>query len=100
MATKTANVLARVEPDIKEQAESILAQLGIPASVLINILYRQIIMMKAIPFALKLPSVPIALDEMDSATYHMMMQRGLQEARAGQSRPASEVFSQLRQEIE
>ena len=32
MATKTANVLARVEPEVKEEAESILNHLGIPAS--------------------------------------------------------------------
>ena len=31
MATKTANVLARVEPDIKAKAEGIMAQLGVPA---------------------------------------------------------------------
>ena len=30
MATRTANVMARVEPDVKEQAEGILDQLGIP----------------------------------------------------------------------
>ena len=41
MATKTANVLARVEPEVKEEAESILNQLGIPASVVINMLYKQ-----------------------------------------------------------
>lgn len=50
MATKTANVIARVEPDIKEQAEKILEQLEIPTSVLINMLYKQIIMKKGIPF--------------------------------------------------
>ncbi len=48
MATKTANVLARVEPEVKEEAESILNQLGIPASVVINMLYKQIIMTKGI----------------------------------------------------
>ena len=41
---KSSNVMARVEPEIKEQAESILSQLGLPVSVLINSLYRQIIM--------------------------------------------------------
>ncbi len=30
MATKSANLYARVEPEVKEQAESILNQLGIP----------------------------------------------------------------------
>lgn len=29
---KSANLYARIEPDVKEQAESILSALGIPAS--------------------------------------------------------------------
>lgn len=33
MATKSANILARVEPEVKEQAEEILSKLGIPVSV-------------------------------------------------------------------
>ena len=52
MATKSANVLARVEPEVKEQAESIMSKLGVPASVVINMLYKQIIMTKSIPFSL------------------------------------------------
>ena len=51
MATKSANILARVEPEVKEQAEEILSKLGIPASVVINMLYKQIIMTKSIPFS-------------------------------------------------
>lgn len=42
MATKTSNVTARVEPEVKEQAETILSDLGIPVSTAINIFYRQI----------------------------------------------------------
>ena len=38
MATKSANLYARIEPDVKEQAESILSALGIPASNAINML--------------------------------------------------------------
>ncbi len=66
MANKTANVLARVEPDIKEKAESIMAKLGIPASVVINMFYKQIVMTKSIPISLSIPAVPMALDEMDA----------------------------------
>ena len=29
MATKSANVLARVEPEVKEMAESIMSKLGV-----------------------------------------------------------------------
>lgn len=40
MAKKRANVFASVEPEIKEQAEAILASLGLPVSVVIETLYR------------------------------------------------------------
>jgi len=56
MAKKTATVLARVDPELKEEAEKILDQLGIPASLLINMLYKQIVMTKSIPFGLSIPS--------------------------------------------
>ena len=42
MATKSANLYVRIEPDVKEQAEGILAALGIPASNAINMFYKQI----------------------------------------------------------
>ena len=50
MSVKTANVIARVEPEIKVQAEEILNKLGIPVSVVINALYHQIIYTNGIPF--------------------------------------------------
>lgn len=99
MSAKTANVLARIEPDVKAQAESIMAQLGIPASVVINMLYKQIILTRSIPFSLSLPAAPIARDEMDDAAFNAMMERGLKEARSGSSRPAGEAFSAVRKEL-
>lgn len=96
MATKTANVLARVEPDIKEKADVIMAKLGIPASVVINMLYKQIVMTKSIPFSLSLPAAEVARDDMDTETFNTIMQTGLDEAKAGHSRPASEVFIDLK----
>lgn len=86
----------RVEPDVKEQAEGILDQLGIPASVVINALYKQIIYRNGIPFSLILPTAPVARDEMTDAEFHAMMQAGLEDAKADRSRPASEVFAELR----
>ena len=61
---KSSNVMARVEPEIKEQAESILSQLGLPVSVLINSLYRQIIMRGGVPFSMTVPSHAISRDTM------------------------------------
>ena len=100
MATKTANVMARVEPSVKEQAKEIMEMLGIPVSVVINTLYKQIIMTRSIPFSLSVPAAPIARDEMDETAFNAMMARGLNEAKADQSRAASDVFADLRREMQ
>lgn len=91
MATKTANIMSRVEPSVKDQAEAIMEMLGIPASVVINTLYKQIIMTRSIPFSLAVPAVPVARDEMDEAAFNAMMARGMSEAKADKSRAASDV---------
>lgn len=100
MAAKTANVMARVEPGVKEQAEAIMDMLGIPASVVINTLYKQIIMTRSIPFPLAVPAVPAARDDMDEAAFNAMMARGLREAKADSSCAAADVFVALRQEMQ
>mgnify|MGYP000565071227 CR=1 FL=1 len=56
MAAKSANLYARIEPDVKEKAENILSTLGIPASSAINMFYKQIILQRGLPFEVKLPS--------------------------------------------
>ena len=99
MATKSANVLARVEPEVKEQTEAILSKLGIPASVAINALYKQIIITKSIPFSLSLPREPVTLDVMTTPEFDTIMENGLKQAKADQSRPYTDVFTDIRQEI-
>ena len=99
MATKTANVMARVAPDVKAQAESIMAQLGIPASVVINSLYKQIIMTKSIPFSLSIPREPLAIDEMDEQTFNTMMEKGYQQALNGETKPINEAFAEIREKL-
>ena len=64
MASKSANVMARVEPEIKAQAEAVLDQLGLPVSVVINSLYRQIIMNNGLPFSLTIPTKLPVRDQM------------------------------------
>ncbi len=81
MATKTANVLARVEPSVKEQAEKILEQLGIPVSTAINMLYKQIIITQSLPFRLSLNNRPKARDEMTDEEFNSMLKLSLKQAK-------------------
>ena len=99
MAAKSANVLARVEPEVKEQAESIMSKLGVPASVVINMLYKQIIMTRSIPFSLSLPNEPVTLDSMSLKEFNTIMETGLSQAQSNQSRLYTDVLADLRQEI-
>ena len=99
MAAKTANVLARVEPEVKEQAEAIMAQLGIPASVVINMLYKQIIMRRVIPFPLMVVEKPKARDEMSDVEFGNMLATGLEQAERGEGVPADEFFAQIKREL-
>ena len=96
MTLKSANVVARVEPAVKEQAEAIMAELGIPASTAINMFYRQIIQERGMPFKPALSQHrPSALDEMSKEEFDQRMAVGLAQAQSGRSKPAAEALSQI-----
>ena len=97
---KTANVLARVEPEVKEEAEKIMNQIGVPASVVINMLYKQIIYTRGIPFPLTLNHEPLARDEMSDTEFNAMMEKGLEQAKAGKGKTAAEVGKDLKKKMQ
>lgn len=93
--TKNSTVSARVETDIKNEAEGILKQLGIPVSVVINSLYRQIILKRGIPFNMTLAGEPKALESMNEEELDSMFEHSYAQVMAGQGRPAKDVFADL-----
>ena len=92
---KDSTVSARVETDIKLEAEEILQKLGIPVSVVINSLYRQIIFTNGIPFSLTIPKEPRTLDTMSRSELDSMLQHSYEQSLAGQGRPYEDVFDEL-----
>lgn len=99
MAIKTANVTARIQPNIKEQAEAILDRLGIPVSVFIDMTYRQVIMRDGVPFSLDIPDKLVTRDSITQAEFDTMMQTGLAQAKKNDSVSVDEAFNQLKSEI-
>lgn len=99
MATKSANVYARIEPDVKEQAEAILAVLGIPSSNAINMFYKQIILNKGIPFDVKIPSSrPVDVTELSKSDLNTELEKGYADMEAGRTKSAKQVFSDIRRD--
>lgn len=99
MAKKTANLYARIEPDVKEQAESILSTLGIPASNAINMFYKQIILNRGLPFDVKIPTArPIDVTELTEAELEAELEKGYADMVAGKTKPARQAFASIRKD--
>ncbi|MDO4798481.1 MAG: type II toxin-antitoxin system RelB/DinJ family antitoxin [Coriobacteriales bacterium] len=92
---KDATVSARVEQDIKIQAEDILRQIGVPVSVVINSLYRQIIYQGGVPFQLTLPRGPRAADAMSASEMDVMLGHSYAQSVASEGTSLDEAFAEL-----
>jgi len=51
--SKTAMIRARVEPDLKRQAETVFAECGLSVSQAIKLFYRQVHLRRGLPFEIK-----------------------------------------------
>ena len=68
---RTSNIFARIDPEIKEQAEQVLEQLGIPMSNAIGLFLRQVVIQRGIPFDIKLPqNKPLAFGSLSELRIH------------------------------
>ena len=54
--TKPVTIRARVEPELKRQAENLFSQLGLSATEAITLFYRQTTLQQGLPFAVRLPN--------------------------------------------
>ena len=58
---KTATLNLRVNPTVKERAEKVLSQLGVPMSTAIDMYLNQISLTGGIPFPVSLPKAPVSI---------------------------------------
>ncbi len=96
MATKSANVTARIQPEIKQQAEAVLEKIGLPVSVLIDTLYRQIIMTGGVPYSLTVPKLPTR-DSLTDEQFNTMMEKGYHQAKSDEGLSVEDAFAKNRQ---
>jgi len=91
-ATRTASVYTRVDPETKEQAELILAELGIPMSNAVGMFLKQVVIQRGIPFEMKLFSArPLVIGAMTREQFNAEMQAGMDDIQAGRVVSADEV---------
>lgn len=94
---RTSNVFARVEPEIKEQAEQVLDQLGIPMSNAVSMFLRQVVLQRGIPFQVKLPE-PVAFGALTKEQQDAELEKGMADIRAGRTHSAQSVMDELKRD--
>lgn len=93
---RTSNIFARVEPEVKEQAEAVLNQLGIPMSNAVGMFLRQVVIQKGIPFEMKLPTNrPLAMEELTQEQFNAEIAKGMADIENGRVYSAREVEEEM-----
>ena len=95
----TSVIYARIDSNLKDNAEGILSQLGISPSSAIQMLYSQIVLKKGIPFELRLPSKLPTIDTMTREQLDAELQKGMDSIEAGKVYSAAEVDAALAKEF-
>lgn len=96
---KTTNLYVRLEPGLKEQAETILEQLGIPMSNAVNIFLKQVVMQRGIPFDVKLPTTkPVGVSSLTESELDTELEKGFADLVRRNTKPAEKVFSDIRED--
>ena len=94
--SKTSNVFARVEPDIKMQAEQVLSNLGLPMSNAINLFLKQVVLQRGLPFEVKIPArKPIAVASLSNEQLEAELNKGLNDYNNGRVLSAKEFEDSL-----
>lgn len=96
----TSAVYALIDTGLKENAENILAQLGISPSSAIQMLYSQIVLTRGIPFSLQLPSArPTAIGDMNRTELDAELMKGMDSLKSARIYTADEADAELAKEF-
>ncbi len=96
---KSTTLNVRVNPIIKQQAEDVLKQLGVPMATAVDMFLRQITLTSGIPFDVTLPKAPAAInaDAMTVEQLHAELLAGYADMKEENTQDASTAFARFRQ---
>ena len=89
--SNTATVYARIEPKLKEDVDSILKELGVTPSSLIQMLYSQIKLTKRIPFDISIPKKSIFIEDFTKEELNYELLKGVSDIENNNVKSSDEV---------
>ena len=98
--SKSVNLYIRIDPDLKENAEIILTQLGIPMSNAVGMFLKQVVLRRGMPFDISLPaSQPLDISMLTEDELHVELEKGFSDIEKNNIHPVSEAFDSIRGEL-
>ena len=89
---KSSSIYTRVEPELKEEVENVLSQLGIPMANAINLFLHQVVLQKGIPFEIKLPyNKPLDYTLLSKEQFDVEIEKGIADFDAGRTMSSTQV---------
>jgi len=99
--SRTSNITVRIEPEIKQQAEQVLGQLGIPMSNAVGLFLRQVILQQGIPFDVKLPQNKLLqIENLSEQQFNLEIEKGFKDLTEGRFSTADRVAEKMEQDYE
>lgn len=101
MAKKSASIYARIDPELKDQAEAILSALGIPVSNAIDMFFKQIVLQRGLPFEVRLPyEKPISMESATKEEIDAHLEKGYEDIRNGRTKPLELAVAEMRKDLD
>ena len=92
----TSPVYARINTQLKNEAESVMEKLGISPSNAIQMLYSQIVLLQGMPFEIKLPErTPVDISSLSRAELDAELLKGINSLKDGRALTEEEVEKEL-----
>ena len=92
----TTPVYARIDTDLKNQAEAILSRLGISTSSLITMVFSQIVLRNGLPFDILIPEEPIAAGRLSKEELEAELIKGIESSKNEKTYTLEEVKELLK----
>ena len=89
--SKSTNLIVRIEPEVKVQAEAILSKLGVSSSSAINMFFKQIILQDGLPFDIKIPSHPLNIDDLTDEELEKELKKRYEEIKEDKTKSFKDV---------
>lgn len=97
---KTSPVYVRIDASLKENAESILIQLGLSPSSAIQMFYSRIVLERGLPFSLHLPSPRIEnVANMTQSEIDAALEKGIESIKEGRTYTLNAVDAELKKKF-